>query len=114
MSARKGAAAPKKGRRIIVFMLVMIVAAGALFVLVDENMLPKALQENPRVARFFRVREALMHGEKDAPKEDPAAKQLGYPKDDRKKLDALIAKPEAATDAKDAAPAADKKGHDQK
>lgn len=100
MTGRKSASAPKKGRRILVFMVVMILAVGALAVLVDEKMLPKALQENPQVDRFYRVREALMHGEKTPAKEDPAAKQLGYPKDDRKKLDALIAKPEDAPDKK--------------
>ena len=89
-AARKSAAPAKTGRRFLLILLVLLIAAGGAAVAVDKNMLPQSLQGNALVARFYRVREALLNPNAAPVKEDPAAKQLGYPKDDRKKLDALI------------------------
>ncbi len=89
MAARKKTGGGTKGKIILLF-LVLVAAVSAFFVFVSRDKLPGALRDNAVIAKTYKFKDALLSSPGDAAPVDPEKKQLGYPKDDRKKLDSLI------------------------
>jgi hypothetical protein len=82
--------------RIFVILVAGFCAAAAFPVLFDRNALPETVRENEAVVKLYDTRDRMMlaaqriiHGVPATPEE---AKQQGYPKDDRKKLEKIISK----------------------
>ncbi len=84
--------------RIRLFVLVVtgLCAIAAFPVMFDRNALPESVRDNRAVTKLYETRDRVMlvasrviHGVPATPEE---AKQQGYPKDDRKKLETIISK----------------------
>lgn len=83
--------------RVFVLAVLLVCGGAATISLFEQKELPQALRDNPAVESAYKFRDRVIaKGEawmQDDKKEEEAdAKQHGYNKDDRKKLDALISK----------------------
>lgn len=82
--------------RIFVILVAGFCAAAAFPVMFDRNALPEGLRDNTAVVKLYDTRDRvtliasrIINGVPVTPEE---AKQQGYPKDDRKKLEKIISK----------------------
>ncbi len=82
--------------RLFVILVTGLCAAAAFPVMFDRNALPEAVRDNKAVVKLYDARDRvtliasrIIHGVPVTPEE---AKQQGYPKDDRKKLESIISK----------------------
>ena len=82
--------------RLFVILVTGLCAAAAFPVMFDRNALPEAVRDNPGVTKLYETRDRVMlvasrviNGVPVTPEE---AKQQGYPKDERKKLEKIISK----------------------
>ena len=90
MAARKKTGGGSGKGRVIVLVLALLVVTAAFFLFVSRDRLPEVVRNNAVIVKTYRLRDALLSSPgSDAPV-DPEKKQLGYPKDDRKKLESLI------------------------
>ncbi|TAL30316.1 MAG: hypothetical protein EPN97_12910 [Alphaproteobacteria bacterium] len=89
-------------RRLFAGAVVLVCALAAFVTLFDRKDLPAGVRDNPYIARIYCERDAAirattamlgLHGAEEAPADANAdMKQLGYPKDDRAKLETIIGK----------------------
>lgn len=82
--------------RLFVIVVAGLCCAAAFPVMFDRNALPEGLRDNKAITKLYDTRDRvtmiasrLVHGVPVTPEE---AKQQGYPKDDRKKLEKIISK----------------------
>ncbi len=89
MAGRKKTGGNGKTRAVLL-LLALIAVTAAFFTFVSRDQLPERIRNNSIVAKTYRFRDAMLSSPAPVTAADPEKQQLGYPKDDRKKLESLI------------------------